>query len=54
MGDVAAVPRSLIEFFPAQDKLIFGLLESVEEGLLILISSFDVLVGGDVLLKRSC
>lgn len=47
-------PRIFIEIFPALYELIFGLFESIEEGLLILISTFDVLVRGDVFLKFPC
>lgn len=47
-------PRFLIELFPAVKKLIFGLFESIEEGLLVLIPTFDVLVRSDVFLKLPC
>ena len=52
--ECAAVPRILIELFPAVEELIFGLFESIEEGLLVLVPTFDVLVGGDVFLKLPC
>lgn len=49
-----AFPRLLIELFPTLQILIFGLFERVEEGLLVLVPTFDVLVGGDVFLKFPC
>lgn len=49
-----AFPRFLIELFPALKKLIFGLFESIEERLLVLIPTFDVLVRGYVFLKFPC
>jgi hypothetical protein len=52
-GDFAAIPRLFIEALPALEKLISGLPESAVERLLILISTFDILVSSDVSLKLS-
>lgn len=54
LRECVAFPRLLVELFPAVQKLIFGLFESVEEGLLVLVPTFDVLVRRDVFLKFSC
>jgi hypothetical protein len=47
------MPRLFIEFLPALEKIVSGLPESAVERLLILISTFNILVSGDVSLKLS-
>ena len=51
VGKGAAVPRVLVELFPALQEGVLGLFESIIEGLLVLISTFDILVGSNIFLK---
>jgi hypothetical protein len=52
-GNCAAIPRLFIELLPALEKLVSGLPEGAVERLLILISTFNILVSSDVSLKLS-
>ncbi len=54
LGEGAAVPGLAVELFAAVREGVLGLLEGVVVGLLVLVSTFDVLVGGDVFLELPC